>query len=50
MPDDAKVEDTLKVMENIAKLAQRERAKKREKETKEKFGFNKEKKETADGE
>ena len=33
MPDDAN-EDTLKVMENIAKLAQRERAKKREKEAK----------------
>ena len=43
MPDGATVEDTLKVMENIAKLAQKERAKKREKETKEKFGFNKDK-------
>ena len=50
MPDNATTEDTLKVMENIAKLAQRERAKKREKETKEKFGFNKDTKETADGE
>ena len=50
MPNDAKVEDTLKVMENIAKLAQRERAKKREKEAKEKFGFNKDTKEIADGE
>ena len=42
MPDSATTEDTLKVMENIAKLAQKERAKKREAEAKEKFGFNKE--------
>ena len=41
MPKSASTEDTLKVMENVAKLAQRERAKQREKETKEKFGFNK---------
>ena len=40
MPD-ASVEDALKIMENLASLAQKERAKKREKEVKEKFGFNK---------
>jgi hypothetical protein len=41
MPKGASVEDTLKVMEAIAKLAHRERSKKREDKTKEKFGFNK---------
>ncbi len=41
MPKGAQVEDTLKVMESIAKLAQKERAKKRDEKTKEKFGFNK---------
>ena len=41
MPKDASTEDTLKVMENVAKLAQRERMKAREKEAKLKFGFNK---------
>ena len=41
MPGKSTVEDTLKVMENIAKLAQKSRAEKREKEVKEKFGFNK---------
>ena len=41
MPDDASTEDTLRVMENVAKLAQRERMKAREKEAKLKFGFNK---------
>ena len=41
MPDKASTEDTLKVMENIAKLAQKERMKKREESVKEKFGFNK---------
>lgn len=41
MPELSTVEDTLKVMENIAKLAQKSRADKREKEVKEKFGFNK---------
>ena len=41
MPDSASVEDTLKVMEAIAKLAHKERAKKKEENTKEKFGFNK---------
>jgi len=45
MPKGAQVEDTLKVMESIAKLAQKERAKKREEKTKEKFGFNKNDKE-----
>jgi len=46
MPKGAQVEDTLKVMENIAKLAHKERAKKREEKTKEKFGFNKNDKES----
>ena len=40
MPEGSKVEDILKVMENVAKLAHKNRAKKKE----EKFGFNKEKK------
>ena len=41
MPDKASTEDTLRVMENVIKLAQSERSKKREKEVKAKFGFNK---------
>ena len=41
MPEWATTEDTLKVMENIAKLAQKERIKKREEAAKLKFGFNK---------
>ena len=41
MPETASTEDTLKVMENIAKLAQKERIKKREEAVKLKFGFNK---------
>lgn len=41
MPKGAQVEDTLRVMESVAKLAHKERAKKREEKTKEKFGFNK---------
>ena len=40
MPEWATTEDTLKVMENVAKLAQSERTKKREETTKLKFGFN----------
>ncbi|MAR13932.1 MAG: hypothetical protein CL681_28655 [Blastopirellula sp.] len=40
MPE-ARVEDILKVMENVAKLAHRERSKKREEEINTKFGFNK---------
>tara|TARA_R100001224_G_scaffold113906_1_gene102137 strand:+ start:14983 stop:15219 length:237 start_codon:yes stop_codon:yes gene_type:complete len=47
MPD-ASVEDALKIMENLASLAQKERAKKREKEVKEKFGFNKQTEDTED--
>ena len=39
MPEGSKVEDTLKVMENVAKLAHKNRAKKKD----ERFGFNKEK-------
>ena len=37
----ATTEDVLKVMENVAKLAHKFRADKREEEVKEKFGFNK---------
>lgn len=40
MPE-SKTEDMLKVMENIAKLAHKFRADKREEEKKLKFGFNK---------
>ena len=36
MPKESKIEDTLKVMENVARIAQRKRAEEREK-----FGFNK---------
>ena len=36
MPEGSKIEDTLKVMENVARVAQRNRADEREK-----FGFNK---------
>ena len=41
MPELSTIEDTLKVMENIAKVAQKSRSQKREKSIKEKFGFNK---------
>ena len=41
MPGGASVEDTLKVMEAVAKLAQKQRAKAKEEKIKEKFGFNK---------
>ena len=41
MPDSASVEDTLKVMEAIAKLAHKQRAMAKEEKIKEKFGFNK---------
>ena len=41
MPDSASVEDTLKVMEAVAKLAHKQRAKAKEEKVKEKFGFNK---------
>ena len=41
MPDGASVEDTLKVMEAVAKLAHKQRAKVKEEKAKEKFGFNK---------
>ena len=40
MPDSASTEDTLKVMESVAKLAQKERTTKREEAIKLKFGFN----------
>ena len=48
MPDKTTVEDTLKIMENVAKLAQKKRADTREKELTEKFGFNKGEKEVND--
>lgn len=41
MPERSSTEDTLKVMESVAKLAQKERVKKREEAVKLKFGFNK---------
>ena len=41
MSSKATTEDVLKVMENVAKLAHKFRADKREEEVKEKFGFNK---------
>ena len=41
MPEGSSIEDTLKVMENVARLAQKNRSDDREKEVKEKFGFNK---------
>ena len=41
MPDGSTTEDTLKVMENVAKLGHKLRADKLEEERKEKFGFNK---------
>jgi len=41
MPNSASVEDTLKVMEAVAKLAHKERAKKKQEKVNEKFGFNK---------
>lgn len=41
MPVGASVEDTLKVMEAVAKLAQKQRAKAKEEKIQEKFGFNK---------
>jgi hypothetical protein len=42
MPKSAATEDTLKVMENVAKLGHKLRADKLEEERKERFGFNKE--------
>ena len=41
MTECASTEDNLKVMESVAKLAQKERVKKREEAAKLKFGFNK---------
>ena len=42
MPDQATVEDTLKVMESVAKLGHKNRADKAAKDKELKFGFNKE--------
>ena len=41
MPEGSRTEDTLKVMEAIAKLGHKTRAEVAEKKRKEKFGFNK---------
>jgi len=41
MPEGATTEDTLRVMEGIAKLAHKQRADKADKEKELKFGFNK---------
>lgn len=41
MPDDSKVEDTIKVMESVAKLGHKKRGDKLMKERDETFGFNK---------
>lgn len=38
---DATIEDSLKIMESVAKYAHQLRAKEREEKVKEKFGFNK---------
>ena len=46
MPEGSTTEDTLKVMESVAKLGHKNRADKKEEAKKEKFGFNKE---TKDG-
>ena len=40
MPDGSTTEDTLKVMESVAKLGHKNRADKKEEERKLKFGFN----------
>ena len=48
MPEGSRIEDTLKVMENVARLAQKNRADDREKEIKDKFGFNKTTEDTDD--
>jgi len=42
MPKGSATEDTLKVMENVAKLGHKLRGDKLEDERKERFGFNKE--------
>ena len=44
MPEGSKTEETLKVMESIAKLGHKLRADKTDEEKAEKFGFNKEEK------
>ena len=41
MPDKATTEDTLKIMENVAKLGHKRRTDKRLEEQSSKFGFNK---------
>ena len=42
MPEGSTTEDTLKVMESVAKLGHKLRADRKEDERKERFGFNKE--------
>ena len=50
MPDGSTTEDTLKVMESVAKLGHKNRADKKDKEKELKFGFNRNNKEEEDGE
>ena len=48
MPEESTTEDTLKIMESIAKLGHKFRADKKDEETALKFGFNKDKEDDAD--
>ena len=48
MPEGSTTEDTLKIMESVAKLGHKFRADKKDKEKALKFGFNKDNKEDAD--
>ena len=50
MPKGSSTEDTLKVMESVAKLGHKNRADKKEEEKSLKFGFNRNNKEEEDGE
>ena len=49
MPKESKIEDVLKVMENVAKLGHKFRAEKRVEDAKARFGFNKKPGEKTDG-
>lgn len=48
MPEGSTTEDTLKIMESVAKLGHKFRADKKDKEKALKFGFNKDEEENAD--
>ena len=48
MPEGSTTEDTLKIMESVAKLGHKFRADKKEEEKALKFGFNKDEEEVAD--